>query len=101
MTHAALIRWLPPSRRGRKGLPATLRYVALSRFLEDGKGWPDGAWSIEVRFDRPPPEQGSDEISVGTVRFLVDDAPQARLHAGARFTLCEGLQEVAEVEVVD
>lgn len=101
MTHTARIRWLSGQERGRKQLPPTLRYVALSRFPEDGDAWPDGAWSVEVRFDQPPPEQGSGEVSEGTVRFLFDTAPRERLHAGARFSLYEGPQKVAEVDVLD
>jgi hypothetical protein len=100
MTHAAVVRWASSAQRGRRSLPATLRYVGLSRFAEDGARWPDGAWSIEAKFNQPPPEQGSDEISMATVRFLVDEAPQTRLRRGARFCLYEGLQKVAEVEVL-
>lgn len=101
MTHSARIWWASARERGRQALPPTLRYVALSRFPEDGSRWPDGAWSVEITFDQPPPEQGSSDVSVGEVRFLFDTAPEERLHAGARFSLYEGPQKVAEVEVLD
>lgn len=101
MTHSATVYWLSPGERGRKELPSTLRYVALSRFPEDGDGWPDGAWSVEVRFEVPPPEQESSEHSNATVRFLFDTAPTKRLYPGARFALFEGLQKVADVQVLD
>jgi len=101
MMHSALIHWLSPAERGRVDLPPTLRYVGISRFSEDDNGWPDGAWSVELRFDQPPPEQESSEVSRGRVRFLVDEAPTERLHAGVRFGLYEGLQKVADIQVLD
>lgn len=101
MTHHATIQWLAPERRGRKELPPTLRYVGLSRFPEDGACWPDGAWSIEVLFEEPPPEQERSDRSRGTVRFLFDTAPAGRLFPGARFSLYEGPHKVADVEVLD
>lgn len=74
--------------------------MALSRFAEDGAGWPDGAWSIEVFFDVPPPEQENPNSSDARVQFLMEDAPNERLSRGTWFTLYEGLQRVAEVEVL-
>jgi hypothetical protein len=99
-THDALVHWLPADQRGKQRLPATLRYVGLSRFREDGQGWPDGAWSIEVLFDEPPPEQGDSDVSRARVRFLFDTAPQERLFPGVRFGLHEGIHKVAEIEVI-
>lgn len=101
MTHAARVRWLSERERGKASLPPTLRYVALSRFDDDGAAWPDGAWSVELTFEEPPPEQGAADVSEGKVRFLFDTAPQDRLHPGTRFWLYEGPTRVAEVEVVD
>ena len=99
--HKARIHWRAPNDRGCAELPPTLRYVALSRFPQDGPGWPDGAWSIEVLFDVPPPEQADQNVSLGKVRFLVDAAPQKRLKKDVWFELYEGLQPVADVEVTD
>lgn len=101
MIHTALVHWLSSADRGRSELPATLRYVGISRFKDDGPDWPNGSWSVELRFDQPPPEQARDDISRGTVRFLFETAPQERLRAGVQFGLYEGLQKVAEVDVVD
>lgn len=101
MIHAALVHWLTPGERQRKALPATRRFIALSRFEEDGPQWPDGAWSIEVLFEQPPAEQGDNRPSNASVRFAFDTAPQARLRAGARFGLYEGLHRVADVDVLD
>ncbi len=98
--HSATVHWLSPELRGRRDLPATLRYVGISRFPEDGDEWPDGAWSVELRFEQPPPEQGT-EASQARVGFLVDEAPQQRLHRGTRFGLYEGPQKVADIDVLD
>jgi hypothetical protein len=99
-THGAIVRWLPGAVRGRRELPATLRYVGISRFDEDGDSWPDGAWSVELRFEEPPPEQGTRE-SHAHVRFPVDGAPHERLREGVVFGLYEGPHKVADIEVVD
>jgi hypothetical protein len=101
MTHSALVRWLPPEMRAGAGLPTSLRYVGVSRFPEDGDAWPDGAWSIELRFHQPPAESGNNDITEARVRFLFDEAPQERLRRGVTFSLHEGLQKVANIEVLD
>lgn len=100
MTHDVRVYWRSPEERGKRALPPTLRYVGLSRFPEDSDAWPDEAWSVELRFDQPPPEQPTGTPSYGRVRFLVDDAPRERLHSGARFELYEGPTCVADVEIV-
>lgn len=98
MMHAGLVRWLPAKERDRAGLPATLRYVGIGRFLEDIPG--DDIWSVVLEFEVPPPEQVSD-VSRATVRFLVEAAPHDRLQPGVRFSLYEGNAKVADVEVLD
>lgn len=100
MTYPASVRWLAQAIRGTSHLPPTLRYVALSRFPEDGPQWPDGAWSVELRFAIPPSEQTEGLETRARVRFLMDDAPAERLRPGARFRIYEGPTPVAEVEVV-
>jgi hypothetical protein len=75
--------------------------VGLSRFPEDGSQWPDGSWSVELRFDQPPPEQGPKDVSRGTVRFVMDEAPQDRLRKGVRFSFYGGITKVADVDVLD
>lgn len=100
MMHDALVHWTPEAVRGKKELPPTLRYVGLSRFPEDVIGR-DDAWSVELRFDEPPPEQPSGTVSRAKVRFLFDEAPQERLRPGVRFGLYEGPFHVADIEIVD
>lgn len=100
MLHHCCVRWLGPELRGKRSLPPVRRYVALSRFPEDGPAWPDGAWSVELFFEPPPPEQASNDESEGKVKFLVGDAPHGRMRVGAWFELFEGLTKVADVEVI-
>jgi hypothetical protein len=73
--------------------------VTISKFPEEGPGWPDGAWSVVLDFDASPSVQGNP--SLGRASFLMDSAPQERLHPGQRFELYEGLKKVATVEVLD
>ena len=101
MTHHALVRWLPSEERGRAGMPPTLRYVGISRFEDDPPSWPDGAWSVELKFTQPPAEQSSSSQCEAAVQFLFDNAPQHRLHRGVRFSVYEGIQRVADVDVLD
>jgi hypothetical protein len=93
----ATVTWLPAAARGTAKLPATLRYVGLSRFPHqqfDGSG---DIWSVVCRFPVPPAEQGNP--SVARVQFLVAEAPHEWLTPGARFELWEGPTAVAVVEV--
>ena len=94
----AKVHWLTQGERGAGRLPASLQYIGIGRFDEDGPSWPDGAWSVVCRFDEPPAEQGSP--SVARVRFMVDGAPHERLVPGRRFGLYEGPTRVAEIELV-
>lgn len=99
--HRAIVRWLSPIDRGKKTLPPTLRYIGIGRFSSDGPEWPDGAWSVECRFEVPPPEQSDPGASAAEVRFLVASAPHERMVAGQAFQLYEGPVLVATVDVVD
>ena len=99
MIHDALVHWTSESIRGKKELPPTLRYVGLSRFPEDVIGR-DEAWSVELSFEQPPPEQPSPMVSRARVRFLFEEAPQERLRRGTRFGLYEGPYHVADIEVL-
>ena len=99
MTHDALVYWTPATVRGKQELPPTLRYVGLSRFAEGVSGR-DDAWSVELMFEQPPPEQLFTSVSRARVSFLVDEAPHERLHSGVKFGLYEGPIHVAEVEVL-
>lgn len=86
MMHAALVHWVPPEDIGREHLPPVLRMVVLSRFPEDGQNCPDGSWSVEMLFDQPPAEQ-KHNVSEARVQFAFENAPEQRLHAGARFSI--------------
>jgi hypothetical protein len=93
----AKVHWLSAADRGRRILPASLMYIGIGRFEEDGPSWPDGAWSVVCRFSEPPAEQGSP--STGRVSFLVEHAPHERLVPGRRFDLYEGPTRIAAVEL--
>jgi hypothetical protein len=93
--HPARIIWAPPAQRGTHRLPSTLRYTHIARFADDRPG--DDAWSVVCRFEVPPSEQ--DGPSAAFVRFLMPEAPHARLAPGTSFHLFEGPTEVATVEV--
>ncbi len=95
--YRARVEWVFAEEGGRQSPPHSTRYITISRFPEDGPGWPDGAWSIVVEFDEPP--STSKSPSYGTVRFLMNTAPHERLYPGAEFTLYEGLSRVARVAV--
>jgi hypothetical protein len=101
MTHSALIRWVPAAqRRIRPMLPVSLRWVGLGRFDEDGPEWPDGSWSVELRFDTPPAEVCEQTLSA-RVRFLANDAPHERLRSGVQFEIYDGVDKLADVDVLD
>ena len=95
----AKVTWISKAAGGRSSLPTGDQYVAVSRFPEDGLNWPDGAWSVVLEFSSPASEQGNP--SVGTARFLSEEAPLERLRPGRVFELYEGLHQVATVELID
>jgi hypothetical protein len=99
--HSSLVHWLPSHASGLRTLPPVMRVIALSRFPEDGPGWPDGAWSIVLFFEQPPVEQVGRASMEARVAFAFEDAPQERLHAGARFGVYYGHVKIADVEVLD
>jgi hypothetical protein len=82
-------------------LPSGLRYIGISRFEDDPVDWPDGAWSVELEFAQPPAEQSKDAPMEAQVRFLFENAPQARLKPGAHFAVYEGMTRVATIDVLD
>ena len=57
--HLAIVNWVRSSRTGELSLPHSLQYTGISRFEDDGPGWPDGAYSIVCSFAEPPSEHGS------------------------------------------
>jgi len=98
--HHARIFWVPSTQRNHFALPTLLRYVALSRFPEDGPQWPDGAWSVVLQFMQPPAEAIEPVVSDAMVSFWVEEAPHERLHPGAQFSIYVGLTKMADVEIV-
>jgi hypothetical protein len=93
----ATITWVPPAEGGRSSLPTGERCVTVARFPKDGDRWHEEAWSVVLEASPPPAEQGSPTI--GTARFLADDAPQERLRPGRSFELYEGARRVAVVDL--
>lgn len=90
--------WLPESKGGRKTIPPAGKYYAVSRFKED-KEWPNNAWSVVFEIDEC--EIKNNEIcSLGTVRFLMDTAPESRLESQNKFEIYEVLQKVAYVYLI-
>lgn len=95
----ARVTWISKTAGGRSALPTGDRYVAVSRFPDDGPNWPDGAWSVVLEFTSPASEQGNP--SVGSARFLSEEAPHEWLRPGRVFSLYEGLHQVATVELIN
>ena len=92
------VTWLAPEAGGRSARPTGESYATIARFPEDGPEWPDGAWTVVLDFETPPSAQGN--VSFGTARFLMPEAPQHRLRPGGSFQLHEGLRKVATVDLL-
>jgi len=92
------VTWVTPDRGGRATPVRVPRYVAISRFDEDGPGWPDGGWSVVLEF--PEGVNPSASPVIAKAHFLVEEAPHERLVPGTTFTLHEGRKEVARVQVL-
>jgi len=97
-TARVTVDWTPPEQGGRATPVGGPRYVAISRFDDDGPNWPDGAWSVVLEFPQGT-DPGSSPVIVNA-HFLMEDAPHERLRPGATFTLHEGRKEVGRVHVV-
>ena len=97
MTHPVKIEWLSEQDGGRKQPPPAGSYFAVSRFAED-IDWQNNAWSVV--FDIYSTEkENSGYISKGSVRFLIDNAPQARMEENKSFDIYEGPKKVARVSL--
>jgi hypothetical protein len=90
--HPARVTWLRPA-------PTSRHYIGLSRFKDDGPEWPDGSFSVVLRFSEPPAEQVRPRLMPATVQFMAEGAPHERLQPGVVFGLYEGLTHIADVEV--
>ncbi|MEO7659506.1 MAG: hypothetical protein ABIV48_07815 [Pyrinomonadaceae bacterium] len=89
----ARIHCLAESEGGRQCPPGGERYITVARFEDEKEKYPEEAWSLVVEnienLDR-------DGLTVGDVRFLVDDGPDYLLREGGRFQLFEGRNVVAK-----
>lgn len=93
------VTWLAPEQGGRRTPMTEHRYVTISRFDEDGPGWPDGAWSVVLEF--APSVDPAISPAAAEASFLMEGAPHDRLRRGTTFTLHEGRREVAQVRVLE
>jgi len=73
-------------------------YSTVALFPDHLSEFEEQAWSVSIRFDSPPTDQGNP--SLGIAEFLSDDAPHERLRAGTFFELYEGPRLTAVVEVL-
>ncbi len=93
-TATVLLRWLVsgPSNHSPRGR----RFSRPARFDHQGEDWTSNAWSLVVDVEGTPDAYG---YQVGTVSFLMPQAPHDWLSAGKRFTLFEGGLAIAEGEI--
>lgn len=93
MSMKARIHWLAESEGGRKcPLPNGSRYITVARFEDEKEKYPEEAWSLVIENIETLDIDG---LTVGDVRFLVDDAPNYLLREGGVFELFEGRNMVA------
>jgi hypothetical protein len=92
LTARVLLRWLVPDSE----LPRGKRLSVPARFDHQGDDWTSDAWSLVIQTE----EKADDKRQqAATAWFLADEAPQAWLAPGRKFTLftskpiAEGLVE--------
>ncbi len=78
--HRATITW--SHEQETLGLPQRVETIDPAKLGDGGEGW-----SLVMRFDKPPAEQGNP--SDAQVRFLVDEAPHAVLQPGRELRVFE------------
>jgi len=94
----ASIRWLTESEGGRQCPPPDgSRYITVARFEDEKEKYPQEAWSLVVENIESVDSGG---LTIGDVRFLVDDAPDYLLHEGSVFELYEGRNMVAKGQIL-
>jgi hypothetical protein len=93
-TAKVLLHWLVtgPSTHSPRGQ----RFSLPARFDHQGDDWTSDAWSLVVDVEGVPDTQGH---QLGTVRFLMPDAPHEWLSEGKRFIFFEGRLALAEGEI--
>ena len=96
MTHTAkvLLQWLvsDPSNHSPRGQ----RFSRPARFDHQSEDWTNNAWSLVVDLEGIPDAQG---YQVGTVKFLLPNAPHDWLSEGKRFTFFEGRLALAHGQI--
>jgi hypothetical protein len=97
--HKARITWT--AEHVTLSLPAVTEMIDPVWFVLDGEaGLEEEGWSLVVRFERSPAEQGNP--SEAEVTFLVEDAPHERLTPGGQLKLFErGTRGLASVEILE
>lgn len=93
--HNVKIEWLTFEEGGRKKIPPKGKYFSVARFPED-TNWQNNAWSVVFELESPMHKYGK-SITLGTVVFLVDNAPQERMLNHSSFEIYEGPKKVADV----
>lgn len=93
----ARINWIPAELGGREKPPPGPQYSTVVRFADEAAKWPSVAWSLVVELQTKAHEPLE---WIGTVKFLVPDAPAQLLYPGSRFELFEGHRAVAKGEVL-
>lgn len=94
--HRARVQWSP--RRVRQGLFDRKEVIAPA-WLSDAIPQQEEGWSLVLRFDRTPLEQGNPTMAF--VHFFVENAPHDRLRTGAVLRLFEELPgSLATVEIL-
>ncbi len=78
-------------------LPESGQYVSVAKFPEDAESWPREAWSIVIHLSQ---QDSAPRNATGTARFLMPNAPQARLQSGRTFEMFEGARRAATVTVL-
>lgn len=96
--YPVIIKWLSTRDGGRKTIPSSGKYYAVSRFPEDLK-WQNNAWSVV--FDITAQKGNKNTLtSHGFVHFLMDEAPKERMKEHDHFEIYEGPKKVADVYLV-
>ena len=100
VTRRAEVRWKTREEGGRTSPPSgegPTPYCTVVRFADEPEdAHPHGSWSLVIHRVKPLGPLGW----LADVHFLVPDAPQHLLRAGAEFSLYEGRRRVADGQVV-
>ncbi|MFJ7142082.1 MAG: hypothetical protein ACN6P5_04685 [Pseudomonas protegens] len=93
--HPVRVEWLLPSEGGRRKNLGRGKYYPVAKFPDD-IDWPNNSWSVVLELDEPV-QYSEKYMSTGTVRFLMKNAPEEKMHINSQFEIYEGPQKVADV----